>query len=679
MKFNDAQKQAIDHDDTPLLVLSAAGTGKTTVLVHRAAKLIERGVDPSNILLCTFTNKATNEMSERLLDLVGEEVLEVMTVSTIHSFCFKSLKQEWSSTRDRKAKATVLTSPKYVIKKIVGYGYIDEIRERGLNIENEVDISAVLSRISVWKRNVVLPHEAYQIDETPGQMYAECYEYYERFNQAKNQIDFDDMLLDFWLLLDSSGEVARKYQDMFTHLLVDEFQDTDPLQYKILSTIALPENNVTFVGDDDQSIYKFRGADSHLMLSFPKNYPDGAIIKMELNYRSVPAILKTANNIIANNEVRYEKSLIPARKESSVEPQVMFSEDISSEGRNIAEQIEAMDAGDEDWHKYAILYRTNAQAEAIETALMRRQIPYEVVGSVGFYGRRDVKDVVAYLILAADPEGPDVNEACLRVVNIPSRYLGNAYKNKVQEAASRNQCSCFDAIARGLVTGVRSYTVEKGQDFVDEVLTIRHFSNTTASSAGDVVSFIRERFYDKHISKDTDNADDSDVFEVLNRLLYVAEEYATVEEFLEFYRKMTNASWVREDEAEEDTNKVKLMTVHKAKGLEFNTVFGAGIIQGLVPHYKNTDEEGIEEERRLMYVLTTRAKENLYYSIPLVDLKGNQAVPSQFLAEADLTEALRRPEIFSEEKMVELEMIAKLMKEDKQKSVQEGTRVEDLD
>ena len=605
--LNEPQREAVLHVDGPLLILAGAGSGKTRVLTHRIAYLIEElGVNPWNILAITFTNKAAGEMRQRVDDLVGFGS-ESIWVSTFHSMCVRILRRFIDrlgydssftiyDTDDQK------TLMKAVCKKID----IDtkHFKERML-----------LSVISSAKNEMILPEE-FELNaggDFAQLKIAKVYREYEAQLKANNALDFDDLLVKTVQLLQTQPDVCENYQERFRYIMVDEYQDTNTVQFKLVSLLAGKYRNLCVVGDDDQSIYKFRGANIRNILDFEKEYPDAKVIKLEQNYRSTENILNAANGVISNNRGRKDKRLWTANGEGEKIGLRQF-DTAYDEAEFIAEDIKREVQSGASYNDSAVLYRTNAQSRLLEEKFIAMNIPYKIVGGINFYARREIKDILAYLKTVDN--GQD-NLSVRRIINVPKRGIGLTTINRIQEAADARGISFYDALlVPEMIPGVgRSSSklnsfaalVEylKGQaekesltDLLNEILDMTGYTqNLEADDEIDAESRLQniEELLNKAAAYEEDCAD--------------RDEKATLSGFLEEVALVADI-----DSLEEDQDYVVLMTLHSAKGLEFPHVYLAGMEDGLFPSYMTItgdDPEELEEERRLCYVGITRAEQKL--------------------------------------------------------------------
>jgi len=622
--LNENQHQAVLHREGPCCVIAGAGSGKTRVLTYRIAHLVNTGVRARDILACTFTRKAAGEMGERLQALIGAAV-EDLNLGTIHSICLRILREEW---RDQGIHYDVLSE--WEQKKIVKDILAPRSSKNPDGMNWDLDVAAALRRIGSFKNELLTVNEVWRRAEADLNLhrYAQLYELYERKKAEIGRIDFDDMLLLCHTLIADNPAILGKWQQRFKWVLVDEVQDTNRAQWEILRMLARPEDNIFVVGDDYQSIYGFRGAHPEYIVRFKDWYQEARVIVLDTNYRSTENIITASNAVIANNRNQVKKTL-KAFNGRGDDPTILQADDEDHEAEIIADEIEALAARGVGYGDVAVLYRTNAQSRPFEDAFIARAIPHYVVGACGFYGRKEVKDIIAYLEAVVDPSADD---AVTRVINVPSRYLGKAFVTQVQRWASMKGVSLLEALVS--CPGLKPYQQRGVLDFLDIIETIRHRGPSPAEA---VMLARRLARYDEHLRRDEGADDDADNSRIdnLNELVSAATRFGTLPEFVRF------AKSAAQDKADDDQapDKVQLMTLHKAKGLEFDHVVVAGACQGLLPHRNSVEyidgeivPESVEEERRLCYVGMTRARKTLYLS-HFQSYRGKPMEASMFLAE----------------------------------------------
>ena len=636
--LNDRQKEAVLHTDGPLLILAGAGSGKTRVLTHRIAYLIaEKGVNPWNILAITFTNKAAKEMKSRVEGLVGD-VANRIWLSTFHSFCAKFLRFELDNFLGYNSNFTIYdTSDSQVVMKAA---------LKALNLDDKYyPVGAMISAISDAKNKLMFASDyRKQARDFYQQKVADVYEYYERELRKNNALDFDDLLLVAVKLLQSNAAVLDKYSKRFKYVMIDEYQDTNHAQYLLAYLLSSHWKNIAVVGDADQSIYAWRGADIQNILDFEKDYPNCTSIKLEQNYRSTKIILDAANAVIDNNEGRPEKNLWTDKVEGA-KIQHFTAQSEHEEAAFIGDTIvKKHDIHGVPYGDMAILYRTNAQSRVLEEALIKRALPYTMVGGTKFYDRKEIKDVLAYLRVLYNPFD---DLSLLRIINVPKRSIGATTVSKLQDYARENGTSLFMTLTQlHLVDTIKGKTKEKLEEFGILIFTL--VAEMDDKSVLDILEAILDRTgYLAQLEESTDPQDQARA-ENIGELLSVAKDFqdtnptGTVEDFLEQVALVNDV-----DSFEQEESKVTLMTLHAAKGLEFPIVFLGGLEEGLFPHSRTLmNPEEIEEERRLAYVGITRAEKELYISnatTRTVFGRTSSYLPSRFIDEipAELVDSLR--------------------------------------
>lgn len=601
-ELNDKQYEAVTTIEGPSLVIAGAGSGKTKVLTHKIAYLIgEKGVKPWNVLAITFTNKAANEMKERVKNIVGG-VADDIWMGTFHSICVRILRK----TIDRIGFDTSFiifdtSDQKTMIKKI--------LKEQNLDDKIFTDKS-VLYEISNAKNEMLTP-EQYTVranGDFRKENIAEIYKLYQRRLKENNAIDFDDIInFTIEILLDNP-DILEYYSDKFKYVLVDEYQDTNKAQFTLITLLASKFGNITVVGDNDQGIYSFRGADISNILNFEKDFPGTKIIKLEQNYRCTQSVLNAANEVIKNNETKYEKKLWTSNEAGSL-PKVYRGDNEYDEANYIVEQINSLRRT--DYYKYsdfAVLYRMNTQSRSIEDILRRENIPYKIIGGLKFYERKEIKDIIAYLRLIHNPSD---NLSLTRIINEPKRGVGKTSLDKVEQLAASNEISMYEVIKRADEFGLnRVYTNTREFIAVIEELKDTKLSKQISELIKDT---LKKTGYTKALEEEN-TIEAENRIENLNEFLTVAiefEEQSADNSLTEFLEGITLSSDL--DSMEETEESVTLMTLHSAKGLEFPAIFLVGMEEGIFPGYKSIGEpKELEEERRLCYVGITRAKEKLF-------------------------------------------------------------------
>ena len=635
--LNKEQQQAVQHTEGPLLILAGAGSGKTKVLTVRIAHLLAQGVNPYEILAITFTNKAAKEMKSRVEGLVGD-VANRIWLSTFHSFCAKFLRFELDNFLGYNSNFTIYdtSDSQAVIKAAL----------KALNLDDKYyPVGAMIGAISDAKNKLLFASDfRKQARDFYQQKVADVYEYYERELRKNNALDFDDLLLVAVKLLQSNEAVLDKYSKRFRYVMIDEYQDTNHAQYLLAKLLASHWKNIAVVGDADQSIYAWRGADIQNILDFEKDYPNCRSIKLEQNYRSTKIILDAANAVIENNEGRPKKNLWTDKTEGA-KIQHFTAQSEHEEAAFIGDTIaKKHDIHGVPYGDMAILYRTNAQSRVLEEALIKRALPYTMVGGTKFYDRKEIKDVLAYLRVLYNPFD---DLSLLRIINVPKRSIGATTVAKLQDYARANGTSLFMTLTQlHLVDTIKGKTKEKLEEFGILIFTL--VAEMEDKTVLDILESILDRTgYLAQLEESTDPQDQARA-ENIGELLSVAKDFqdtnpnGTVEDFLEQVALVNDV-----DSFEQEESKVTLMTLHAAKGLEFPIVFLGGLEEGLFPHSRTLmNPEEIEEERRLAYVGITRAEKELYISnatTRTVFGRTSSYLPSRFIDEIpeELVDGLR--------------------------------------
>lgn len=604
--LNAEQREAVFHTEGPLLILAGAGSGKTRVLTHRIAYLIEeKGINPWNILAITFTNKAAGEMRERVDDIVGFGS-ESIWVSTFHSTCVRILRRHIDRLGyDNNFTIYDSDDQKTLMKDVCKLLQIDTktYRER-----------TILSAISSAKDEMITPEE-YELNaygDFSKKKIAEAYKEYERQLKANNALDFDDLLVKTVQLFQTQPEILEYYQERFRYIMVDEYQDTNTVQFKLISLLAAKYKNLCVVGDDDQSIYKFRGANIQNILSFEKEFEHTKVIKLEQNYRSTSTILDAANAVIKNNVGRKAKSLWTENGEGEKIQFRQFDTAYDEAEYIVGDIRERVDNGKAAYCDHAVLYRTNAQSRLFEEKMITANIPYKIVGGVNFYARKEIKDLLAYL--KTIDNGKD-DLAVRRIINVPKRGIGLTTVNRITEAAQQRGISFYEALCSAdLVPGL-GRSISKLESFAAMIEYFRkeaeHLSITELMK-----EILTETGYVEELKAEGEEEAEvrlQNIDEFLNKIAAYEEsceeELPTLSGFLEEVALVADI-----DSLDEESDYVVLMTLHSAKGLEFPYVYLAGMEDGIFPSYMTItadDPTEIEEERRLCYVGITRAKKEL--------------------------------------------------------------------
>lgn len=635
--LNEGQLKAVTTIDGTNRINACAGSGKTRVLVNRVAYMIEQNVEPSSILMTTFTKKASEEMKERLSKLIPSQVLNNITIGTSHSIGYRILQAEYRNMSHPMAKA--FTQPlliNYEHKKFATEVRKSLLKSRNIDkkVKEQLESIGLTSLISVvgFYKNKGYDCDMFLQNVQPTDRNMAYYEYFNEYEFQKatqKRIDTDDLLYLFVKLLKENEIVLKKYQKQFKYLLVDESQDNNYMQYELIRLLGYPQYNLFIVGDDDQSMYGFRGSEPQQFIDFVKNYKNVNEINLLTNYRSKSDILLKANKLITHNTNRIVKAMIPhnTTEEKAVHYNHFFDE--IEESEFVADEVIILNEKENIKFKdMAVLFRTNKQSLAIENALIMKGIPYILHGGVSFYERKEVKDIISYLQLVWNS---DNNKAFERVINVPSRYLGKAFIDKLKAVRNTPLFKACDT------TTLKDYEKKGVSDFKT---LIKNMKNLLAKgeSATSLVDFLLDNGYKSYLLDDENELSDSRM-ENVETLKYLLTFFDNVESFLEYVEKMTS-------KAKHNIDGVQLMTIHKSKGLEFDTVFGIGVSENLLPHYKSIEKaeeqesEGelplaIEEERRLAYVMVTRAENKCYVSSTST-YNGKGCGASRFIEEMGL-------------------------------------------
>ena len=600
--LNDKQYEAVINTEGPNLVIAGAGSGKTKVLTHKIAYLIkEKDVLPWNILAITFTNKAANEMKERIAAIVGEEAKDIW-MGTYHSICVRILRKFIDRIGFESSFIIFDTSDQRTLVKAC-------LRE--LNIDDKLFTDrSVLTEISNAKNEMLEPEQyaARAGGDFRKEKISVIYQLYQKRLKENNALDFDDIINYTIKILTENEDVLEYYANKFRYILADEYQDTNKSQFTLIKMLASVHGNITVVGDNDQGIYSFRGADISNILNFEKDFPGTKIIKLEQNYRCTGNILKAANAVIKNNEVKYKKELWTENEEGNL-PKVYQAEDEYDEATFVVEQINRLKR--EEYFKYsdfAVLYRMNAQSRAIEDILRREDIPYKIVGGLKFYERKEIKDIISYLRLIQNPSD---NLSLKRIINEPKRGIGKTSLENIEQIANVNEISMYEVIKYADKFGLNRVFLNS-RDFINVMEELRSKKDELVISEL-IKQTLKKTGYTKAL-EDENTIEAENRIENLEEFLTVAmefEEESADNGLSEFLEGITLSSDI--DDMEETDDSVTLMTLHSAKGLEFPVVFLVGMEDGIFPGSKSMFEpKDLEEERRLCYVGITRAKQYLF-------------------------------------------------------------------
>ena len=598
--LNKEQREAAEHIDGPVLILAGAGSGKTRTVTYRIAHMVrEKGVSPLNILALTFTNKAAKEMKERAEALVGNDIHNLQ-ISTFHSFSVRLLRiygEKLGYGNNFNIYDT--DDQKSLISKIM----------KELNVQDDSTPGKIANRISKLKEkgiDIKTIEREVDLRVPSNRVFFDIYDKYDKTLRSSNAMDFSDLILNANKLLDNS-EVLERVQERYRYIIVDEYQDTNDLQYEIINKIASKYNNICVVGDEDQSIYAFRGANINNILNFERDYKNALVIKLEKNYRSTERILNAANELIRNNKSSRGKKLwTDAGKGEKI--QVFNAANTFDEANFIAEEIVRKNREGVPFKDMAVLYRTNAQSRVLEEKMLLNNIKYRVYGGMQFFQRREVKDLLAYLSVINNIQD---NLNFVRIINVPKRSIGDKSVAKFAEIAAQKGISLFESLKYiDEVSGLRAAAKEKLKDFYRLLTDV--LENLEHMTVSEIFQEILNRT--KYIDSIEDNKEDrvKNIEELMNSIREIEREYPgiTLSEYLEFI-SLTSAT----DSMDDEENFVKLMTIHSSKGLEFDFVFIAGMEEGLFPGEASIlNDEDLEEERRLCYVAITRAKKELRLS-----------------------------------------------------------------
>ena len=641
-ELNDKQYEAVINTEGANLVIAGAGSGKTKVLTHKIAYLIdEKKVKPWDILAITFTNKAANEMKQRVENLVGE-IARDMWIGTFHSICVRILRKFIDRLGYERTFIIFDTSDqKSLMKQVL----------KSKNIDDKMfSEKSVLYEISNAKNEMLTPDQ-YAL-RTNGdyrkEVIAELYGLYQKRLKENNALDFDDIINLTIKILEENQDILDYYNEKFKYILVDEYQDTNKAQFRLISLLAHKYGNITVVGDNDQGIYKFRGADITNILNFEKDFPGSKIIKLEQNYRCTQNILNVANEVIKNNQNKYEKKLWTKNEEGNL-PKVYRGQTEYDEANYVIDQIEHLKISEHYRYKdFAILYRMNSQSRSLEDILRREDIPYKIVGGLKFYERKEIKDIIAYLRLIYNTND---NISLIRVINEPKRGIGKTSLDNVEQIATSNGISMYEVIKRCDEFGSNRIHA-KSREFINIIEELRQIKDNIKISEL-IKQILQQTGYNAAlVSENTDEAESR--LQNLDEFLTVAIEFEeqNVENSLsDFLEGITLSSDI--DELEDTEESVTLMTLHSAKGLEFPVVFMVGMEDGIFPSYKSIGEdEELEEERRLCYVGITRSKELLYLTCAkqrTIFGSTSHNMPSRFINEISANHLDGYEEAFEED------------------------------
>jgi len=636
-QLNNKQEEAMKYTQGPLLVLAGAGSGKTSVITRKIAYLVQHCRIPAHrITAMTFTNKAAREMKERVTKLLSREESKGLSVSTFHTFGLNLLRLELKNL-PLKANFSILDADD--CKRIL----MDLMHRDNLSgAESKELIAKAMKKISDWKNDLIVPEQAHSTCETPEDVqFAHLYQLYERNLRAYNAVDFDDLIVMPTRLLQENAEVRDKWQNRVRYLLVDEYQDTNTAQYILVKLLVGVMGQFTAVGDDDQSIYAWRGAKPENMALLKQDFPNLHIIKLEQNYRSTSRILKAANCVIQNNPHIFDKKLWSDKGHGEVIRIITCRNDDDEAERVVKDLLTHKLMNGKNWKDYAVLYRGNFQARVLETQLRQMQIPYKLSGGTSFFARAEIKDVMSYLRLIINPED---DSAFLRIINTPKRAIGPVTLEKLGLFSQENNLSLLGASADQRLSMVLPKKAETQlHEFADFIATFTRELLEDDEPVPKVRQMMNEAGYMDYVREQSatpaqeksklDNIEN--LFNSIQNLINRAEDVdeKNIESVI---RKLVLLDLLEQQQEEDDTDKVNLLTLHAAKGLEFPYVYIMGLEEELLPHKNSIAAETIEEERRLMYVGITRARQGL--TLTLAEQRKNggqmrQMTPSRFLDE----------------------------------------------
>ncbi|MGC6359527.1 DNA helicase Rep [Bisgaard Taxon 45] len=612
MKLNKQQQQAVEYVTGPCLVLAGAGSGKTRVIINKIAHLVAKcGYLPRQIAAVTFTNKAAREMKERVAHSIGKEASRGLIVSTFHTLGFDMLKREYKHL-GFKANMTLFDEHDQ-------YALLKELTADVLCEDKDL-LRELVAAISRWKNDLILPQQAkQQARDQKQQTLAECYARYEQQIRAYNALDFDDLIMLPTLLLKQNEMVRAKWQQKIRYLLVDEYQDTNTSQYELIKLLVGERACFTVVGDDDQSIYSWRGAQPQNMMRLKTDFPHLEVVKLEQNYRSTQRILHCANILIENNEHVFDKTLFSTLDQGEKLQVIEAKNEEEEAERVVGELIAHRFMRKTKYKDYAILYRGNHQSRLLEKVLMQNRIPYKISGGTSFFSRAEIKDMMAYLRLVVNQ---DDDAAFLRVVNTPKREIGTVTLQKLGELAHEKHCSLFEAIFDfELIQRITPKAYNALQHFGQWIVQLSDEVSRSEPERA-IRSMLAQLHYEEYLYEyaTSPKAAEMQSKNVATLFDWVAEMLKgnEIDEPLtlnQVVTRLTLRDMLERGEEDEESDQVQLMTLHASKGLEFPYVFLIGMEEGILPHQTSIDEDNVEEERRLAYVGITRAQQGLTFSL----------------------------------------------------------------
>ena len=633
MKLNPQQQQAVEYASGPCLVLAGAGSGKTRVIINKIAHLIGKcGYLPKQIAAVTFTNKAAREMKERVAQSIGKESSKGLMVSTFHTLGFDIIKREYKHL-GFKANMTLFDEHDQM-------ALLKELTADLLQEDKEL-LRTLINRISNWKNDLCSPQQAMALArDKQEQTFAHCYDRYNKQLRAYNALDFDDLIMLPTLLFKQNAEVRSKWQEKIRYLLVDEYQDTNTSQYELIKLLVGDRARFTVVGDDDQSIYSWRGARPQNMVRLRDDFPALRVIKLEQNYRSSQRILHCANILIDNNDHVFDKKLFSNLGEGEKLQIIEAKNEEHEAERVVGELIAHRFIAKTHYRDYAILYRGNHQSRLLEKILMQNRIPYKISGGTSFFSRAEIKDMMAYLRLVVNQ---DDDAAFLRIVNTPKREIGTATLEKLGSLAQEKHVSLFEAIFDfELIQRVTPKAYDALQKFARWIVELNDEIQRSEPERA-VRSMLASLHYEEYLyeyatspkAAEMQSKNVATLFDWVADMLK-GDEFNEPMNLNQIVTRLTLRDMLERGEEEDDSDQVQLMTLHASKGLEFPYVFLIGMEEGILPHQTSIDEDNVEEERRLAYVGITRAQQNLWFSLCKERRQFGELIrpePSRFLLE----------------------------------------------
>ena len=633
MKLNPQQQQAVEYVSGPCLVLAGAGSGKTRVIINKIAHLIGKcGYLPKQIAAVTFTNKAAREMKERVAQSIGKESSKGLIVSTFHTLGFDIIKREYKHL-GFKANMTLFDEHDQM-------ALLKELTADLLQEDKEL-LRTLINRISNWKNDLCSPQQAMALArDKQEQTFAHCYDRYNKQLRAYNALDFDDLIMLPTLLFKQNAEVRSKWQEKIRYLLVDEYQDTNTSQYELIKLLVGDRARFTVVGDDDQSIYSWRGARPQNMVRLRDDFPALRVIKLEQNYRSSQRILHCANILIDNNDHVFDKKLFSNLGEGEKLQIIEAKNEEHEAERVVGELIAHRFIAKTHYRDYAILYRGNHQSRLLEKILMQNRIPYKISGGTSFFSRAEIKDMMAYLRLVVNQ---DDDAAFLRIVNTPKREIGTATLEKLGSLAQEKHVSLFEAIFDfELIQRITPKAYDTLQKFARWIVELNDEIQRSEPERA-VRSMLASLHYEEYLyeyatspkAAEMQSKNVATLFDWVADMLK-GDEFNEPMNLNQIVTRLTLRDMLERGEEEDDSDQVQLMTLHASKGLEFPYVFLIGMEEGILPHQTSIDEDNVEEERRLAYVGITRAQQNLWFSLCKERRQFGELIrpePSRFLLE----------------------------------------------